>query len=271
MTGRWRGSWAAAQITGVFVSSVLWLVFSAVWPMVGLAGVLLGVAYLWGRNTRVGLWWRFGACPAGPVEQRHVLVAIVPIHTLRGRRQPRVWLSPRIGQTVVMPTDHDLVVGEPLAAALTANRMLPDEFGASVSHALGQQPVRRSQLVAVVDAYSLPWTLVEITNQAMLPWLHRIPMLQFAWQVRWVVFGLALVDSARNDRWVAFAGVLVVSVLSWSTGFLRRRWLTTCARLGDDQCRADGLAEVLAGIRPVRSHIADDLKRTDRLAAGVSR
>ena len=71
----WRGSWAAAQLTGVLFSSFAWLVFAAMWPIIGLGGLVLGVCYLLGRNSRAGLRWRFGVRSASALEQRMLLAA----------------------------------------------------------------------------------------------------------------------------------------------------------------------------------------------------
>ena len=200
-----------------------------------------------------------------------VLAGIVPIAALRGRRQPTVWVSRRLGGLVLMPTGSVLVIGEQLATGVVAGRVPADEFSALVAHALGQEPVRNSRLVAAGDVYCLPWRLVELAIGGMVPVLRRVPLTGFAWRLRWVVFGFALVDAARNDRWYAFVGVAIIALLSWSTSHLNRRWAATLSRLGDDQVRAAGLGGTLAAMIRRRPHTIGDLERATALTDSPTR
>lgn len=51
----WRGSWAAAQITGVIVSTFVWIVLLGGWPATALVAFILGLTYVLGFRTQAGL------------------------------------------------------------------------------------------------------------------------------------------------------------------------------------------------------------------------
>ena len=266
----WMGCWLRSQLTAVLASSLLWLVFGAVWPLLWLAGLVYGVVLVVGRHSRAGLGWRFGVRPASDLERRMVLAGIVPIAQLRGRLQPHVWVSRRPEISVAMPTRSDLVIGPGLITGVVAGRVPAEELSALVSHALGQEPVRSSLLVAVVDVYCTPWRIIEVIIAKLAPIIRRIPLTGLAWQARWVVFVVAVVGAAQQGRWVGMVGAAVVAVLTWSTGFFNRRWRAVWVRLGDDQVRADGLGGTLAAMIRRRSPALVDLERADALSRGAN-
>lgn len=75
--------------------------------------------------------------------------------------------------------------------------------------------------------------------------LRRVPLLSFAWRIRWLTLGVALVDSAYNGRWLAFVGVAPIATSTWSTGYLQTRWHASMLRLGDRRVVAEGYGPAL--------------------------
>lgn len=229
----WRGTWAAAQITGVIFSSLVWIV---VWGLSLPAPVVtaaIGLALVIGRNTRPMLWWRFGATPANDFQRDTILVAIVPIASLRGRRQPSVWIGRRIIADVVMPSSSILVVS-PTFVGQVANGQLTDrQASAIISQTLGVVEVIDSALVNALDVYCLPWRIVQVPIAMVRQFAARHRTLRISWSIRWIVFGVAIVDNYLNARWAAFVGVILVALLSWTTGFLQKRWDGRLQDLGD--------------------------------------
>ena len=134
----WQGAWLPAQITGLVFSSLVWLVVAGL-SLTAAAHrpSCVGVVWLLGRNTRAGLWWRFGARPATPFERDLVLAAIVPISSLRGRHQPTIWIGRRIsGADVSMPTEKDLVVSPALVQRIATGQLArPAGLSAGLSRA----------------------------------------------------------------------------------------------------------------------------------------
>jgi hypothetical protein len=230
----WRGAWAAAQITGVLFSTLVWIV---VWglSLPAFAGALVvGAIAVAGRNTRPMLCWRFGARSANDLEREAMLTAVVPIASMRGRRQPSIWIGRRLdGCHVVMPTHSALVVSPELLRRVVTGQLTDRQTSAIVSEALGLCWVLDSTMVNAVEAYCLPWRFVQFFTGALAQRATRHSILGFSWKIRWIVFGLAIVDAYRSARWAALIGVVLIAVLSWSTGHLETRWALKLQCLAD--------------------------------------
>lgn len=265
----WRGSWAAAQTTGVVFSSLVWIV---VWGLSFPALVVtlaVGIALVAGRNTQPLLWWRFGAAPANDFERDAALTAIFPIASLRGRRQPSIWIGRRVfGGLVVMPSRTVVVVSPELVRRVGNGQLSDRQASAIVSRALGHCPVHDSSLVNAVEAYCLPWRFVQVIISIASQVVRRNQILGFCWTIRWIVFGAAIVDSYRNARWAALLGVLVIAVLSWSTGYFQKRWTRKLEDLGDDCAVSEGLGPDLADLIQRRDSSLAAGERADRLRTG---
>ncbi len=267
----WRGTWAAAQITGVIFSSLVWIVvWGLSFPALVVAAAV-GVALAIGRNTRPVLWWRFGAGPANDFQRDTMLTAIVPIASLRGRHQPSVWIGRWIlGGQVVMPSRTVLVVS-PRFVAQVANGQLTDrQASAIVSQALGAVEVVDSVLVNVLETSCVPWRLVQVLVAMVTQFATRHRTLRFSWKIRWLVFGMATVDSYLNARWAAFVGVIVIAVMSWTTGFFQTRWGRRVQDLGDQRTIAEGLGTDLADLIQRSDGSLAASERAERLRHGPS-
>ncbi len=262
----WRGSWAAAQITGVVLSSLVWIV---VWglslPALGVV-LAVGVAAVSGRNTRALLWWRFGARPASYFQHDTMLAAIIPIASLRGRHQPSVFIGQRLlGGDAVMPSRTVLVVSQEFVRQLAIGQLTDRQASAIVCQALGYEQVLDSTLVSALEAYCLPWRLVQIVISAVSPFAAWHGSLRSSWKFRWIVFGAAIVDNCCNARWAALVGVIVIAALSCSTGYFQTRWTRSLQDLGDQRAVIESLGPDLAdAIRRGDSSLATS-DRADRL------
>jgi hypothetical protein len=262
----WHGTWAAAQITGVVFSSLVWIV---VWglslPALLVAGAI-GVSLVIGRNTRPMLWWRFGATPANDFERDLMLSAIVPIASLRGRHQPSVWIGRRIiGGQVVMPSSTALVVSPEFVGRVGNGRLTDRQASAIISQALGAAEVVDSTLVNLLEAYCVPWRMVQILGSMVSQFAARHRTLRISWRSRWLVVGVAIVDDYINARWAAFTGVILIAMLSWTTGHFQKRWDYWCQDLNDQRTISEGLGTDLAElIQPGGRSIATS-ERVDRL------
>ncbi len=262
----WRRVWLRAQITGLVFSSVVWLVVAGLSLTAALAVIAVGVVCLLVRDTRVGLWWRFGARPASAFERERVQAAIVPIASLRGRHQPRIWIGTRTGAGgAVVPTPADLVVSPSVVRRIVAGELNDEHTSALVSRALGQRPVWGSRLVAVVDVYCVPWRLVEMVTMVFDVTAGGSGLMAASWKIRWMVFGVAIVDNVQAARWNALVVVVIVAVLSGTTPALRRRWLDTLRDLGDRQVITEGLGPALASVIRASARDIPSLERASVL------
>ena len=271
MTGRpvrWRTRWALAQVTGLLFSTVVWVVSLAAAP-VFVAVVMLGVVvFVVALRTRPVLWLLFGARPAAAADRDLVLRAIVPVASLRGRRQPQVFIGAGRGAArlaVWAPGGCRLVVGDRLLARMRSGQLSDLAVSAMVARAFGQAPALGSRVVPAVGVYCLPWAIVETAAAWIVPRLSRIPLVSLSWRLRPVVFGLGLVDAVLHARWEAAAPLLVLSVLTYTTRPLRRAWQRRLGEMGDRRVDEEALRP---GVVPVRAARAADAVTGDGRCPG---
>jgi hypothetical protein len=89
-------------------------------------------------------WW-YGIRPPSGSERDVVLEALVPARSLRGRRQPRVWIGvrgDRHARRIAALTPGDLAVSEGMLIGLLDRRLDPAEVTALTLHALGSRGVQ---------------------------------------------------------------------------------------------------------------------------------
>ncbi len=262
---RWRACWALAQITGVIVSSACWIVLAASASEFASAVLLGGVVFVVAYRTRLVLWLAFGARPASVADRDAVLRAIVPLASLRGRNQPSVFVARgrrAIGWDVVVPRPGVLLVSESVLNAIRAGRVSDAEVSALVAHALGQLPALGSRAVLAVEIYCLPWTIARAVAGKVANRLARAPLMSFSWKLRPVVFGLGLFDAVQHGRWEAAIPLIVLAVLTYTTGPLDQAWTRKLDELGDHRAIDEGLG-------PFASMVLDPRFKADRRRAGV--
>lgn len=266
----WPGTWARAQITGIAFSSLVWIVVAGLSTSALAVILAVGIVAVAGRNTRAMLWWRYGARPANDFQRETILTAIVPITSLRGRNQPTIWIGRRLGGGhAVMPSRRDLVVSPEFVRQVVNGQLTDRQASAVISQALGHSQVCASTLVNAVAAYCLPWRVVQIFTGAASQIATRSPILGFSWKIRWIVFGVAIVDNYRNARWAALTGVIVIATLSWSTGHFQKRWSQGLEDLGDQRTIADGLGPDLANLIQRGDRSLATSERANRLRRGT--
>lgn len=262
----WRGAWAAAQLTGVIFSSLVWIVACGLSFPALLVMAAIGLTLVIGRNTRPLLWWRFRATPANDFQRDTILTAIVPIASLRGRHQPSVWIGRRIiGGQVVMPSSSILVVSQRFVSQVANGQLTDRQASAIISQTLGAAEVVDSVLVSLLEAYCLPWRLVQVLVAMVSQFAARHRTLRISWSIRWLFFGVAIVDNYLNARWAAFVGVILIAALSWTTGFFQKRWDGRLQDLGDQRTISEGLGPDLAGLIQRSGRSLATGERADRL------
>ncbi len=262
-TASWRWAWAAAQVTPVLFSSYVWLIIGTLQPLLMVALLAAAVVLIAVRNTTFGLWWRYGASRLEGGHRDRVAAAIVPVASL-----PCLWVGRRMPAALVaLPSDSDLVVSSRVVNWVVRGGYTDLQVSAVVAHGVGQQAVTRSRMVAAGEAFTLPWSLLVMLAAPIVGRLRTFGLIRGGWTVRWVVFAVAVWQSYSEGRWVGMWGVLVIATLSWSTGYLHRRWSRRLELLGDQRVISEGLGPVLAEM--IRHAVPLNPRRIDRLQ-GVS-
>lgn len=238
----WRAIWLRAQLTGITVSCMVWLVLSALEPnLVGL-GCLAGAVVVAAWPTRLALRLRYGGRPVTANDRETVLRAVAPIQSMRGRREPEVWVSRRrsVGRIV---GQHELVVSEKMLNGLRTRRVSDLEFATLTARAIGVAAVNRSRLVAAVELFCLPWSLVQRLGRHLQP---KVPRRFFTTHVQRWVAGLVLVAAAidlyQRALWVSLVMVVLVGGAAATTGRFDRAWAAQLAQMAEAEVRRSGLA-----------------------------
>lgn len=232
---RWR-----ASLVPTVVSTLVWVVVVGLVPWVGWLVVVAcgGYALAWRRPGVLRLVW--GLRDASVEERALLLRALVPIASLRGRRQPRVWITRRPDVLAAMPTEHDLVIGRRLLAALVAGRLADEHVAAAVAATgLGQAEARPRRLWAAVEVFCLPATLLGVLLRPLGRLLLQLPVKGLTG----VVLGIALVQSAAVGQWGTALGVAAVAAAAWVGPRWSRAAALAVQRVGDVTVAEHGLGE----------------------------
>jgi hypothetical protein len=208
---------------------------------------------------------RFGVRRPTEYEKSTILQALVPMKSMRGRHQPRIWVGRWLGgNDAVMVTDHDLVIGVRLLRWVTHQQITDEQVCAIAAHAKGWSSVHHSRMVAAVAVYCVPWEPIQAVGDRASRWGGGWrALIRFAWQIRWLVLGIALVQAVIAAQWWIAAGVGAVGFLTWSTGHWRRSFNVCVAGMGDENVKAEGFGPVLAAM--IRSNAAGDPARAAAL------
>lgn len=220
----WRWTWLRAQLTAIVASAFVWLVAGALAPTLVGVVVVVGVVLVTGWRSRLELWVRFGARQARADAAELVLRALVPIEWLRGRNQPHLFTSTRLAQVVVAGGPHDLVVHERLVRRLGRQQL--DEAGLCrlVVRAMALTEVNRSRLVASVNLFCLPWSLMAMATRTLCRPVPSIRLAGFAWQLRWLVIALAVVDLYQRGHWPGLVTLVLLATATITTPRWNQAW-----------------------------------------------
>lgn len=238
----WRAIWMRAQITGIAVSSMVWLMFSALEPdiveLVWLLGALL--VAIW--PSRVAFWVRHGGRRVSPSERLLVVGAVAPIQRLRGRNEPVVWVSHRPGVGLAVGP-RCVVVSRSVLDGLRSHRITDLQFATLAARSVGLLRVSESRLVAAVGLFCWPWSVMEHLFGAVvrrLPRPGRGPAL-LRW-VPWLVWVLALAELYQRGLWVSLVMIVLLGVAMVTTPRCNRAWSVRREQLAQAGVARCGLA-----------------------------
>ena len=155
----WRGTWVRAQITAMAASSMVWLMLPALEPtIVGLLW-LLGAVLVVTWPTGLAFRWRCGGRRVSASDRLMVLRAVAPVQRLRGRNQPEVLVSRRPGIGLAVGP-HCLIVSHALLNGLRSHQVTDLRFATLAARSVGTSGVTKSRLVAAVELFCWPWSLM---------------------------------------------------------------------------------------------------------------
>jgi len=266
-----------ALAPGVVVSTVVWLLVAALLPA-GLGSVLLLaglslVAVLWlarsGRPARlvdrVGAW-SAGAREPTPAE----LAALVPVLSRLGELEVGQlrWMVARSPRPYppVRPFGRDRVVVSPvLVEAVFRRQVGVEEAVALIVHTIGwlrAQPTRGDVAIA---AWTLPWRALSGVIARIGAAARWMPLVGLAWRLRFVVGGVAVVQSAVEGRTASAVLVVVFIAASYATPAARRARGARLQVTADKYVTSRSMGPALLTALHLVGAPTPDLERTTRL------
>ena len=256
----------SARLVPVLFSAAAWV---CVWGLAKgwfypLALALVVIALRW--RTPLLLRLRYGVRPAQQHERDAVWVALVPARSLRGRRQPRVWIAPaRRLDGVLALTSLDVALPEPMLVALLRGQLDSEELCAATVWTIGTRDAQGdTRAHDALEAFCLPATLLAAGTRPLRR-LAAWPLVRTCWDGRGVLGVIALMQPLPTDHAWAGVGAAGVIVLSYLHPWWQRRWYAYIVRAGDDAVTAQGLGVVWARILRRRSPTVGTEARAARL------
>lgn len=220
----WRWVWLRSRLTAIVASALIWIVLLSLVPDVAAAFVLLGVVLVAGWRTRLLLWWRFGICRVAPADAEVVWRALVPFEWLRGRKQPQLWSSGHVHAEVVAADARQLVLSERLIGQVSRHSVPDQDLRRLVVRALATADVRRSRLVAAVEVFCLPWSILASVARAVARPVAFLRLPVLAWHARWLFVGLAAADLYGQEQWPGLVMLLLAAIATVTTPRWSRDW-----------------------------------------------
>ncbi|MCC6497874.1 MAG: hypothetical protein IT193_16605 [Propionibacteriaceae bacterium] len=181
-----------------------------------------------------------------------------------------MWIGWRlVGAQVIMPSSTILVVSPEFVRRVASGQVTDRQASATISQALGHVEVVDSALVNLLEAYCAPWRLVQVLTGVVGQFAAQHATFRCSWKIRWIVFGVAIVDNYLNDRWPAFVGVSLITVLSWTTGHLHNRWARRSQDLGEQRATSEGLGPGVADLMQRGHGSLGVSERAERVCRGT--
>lgn len=215
---RWRWVWLRSRLTAGAVSAVIWLIAARLAPAVMVGLLAVAVVTVAGWRSALVVRCRYSARGATGEEAAIVLRALVPVAALRGRNQPSLYVSGRLGCDVRAVDERTLVVSRRLVGWIRDGRIADLAVCDLVVRALALAPVQRSRLLAAVRLFCLPWRALAALGRPVSGVARRLRPLV------WVFALMAACDLYRRGEWVAIVVLALVVVAAVTTPRFDRAW-----------------------------------------------
>lgn len=237
-------------------STVLTCLVGAVLPP--LAGLVLFVGGLTvmallcaGRLEHLAVRLLYRARLPSPAEAA-VLAPALTLLSRQGLGPPRVTIYVRdhpgvadagLGRRCVL-------VNSGLVGALELRRLPAEEAAAVIAHAVGCVRLGLTRSDPAIAYWTFPWRLVTAVCSAIAQSISWLPLVHLAWRIRFVVAGVAVVQSFVDGRpgvSVLIAGFIAMTYLGprW-----RRAWARRLLKEGDRFVLDHGLGHHMAAYLP---------------------
>lgn len=228
---RWRWVWLRSRITACAVSDVIWLLVACLAPGLVVGLLVIAIVALVGWHFGLTVQCRYGARRATKDEAGILLRTLVPIAGLRGRNQPPLWVSDRLGCDVRALDERSLVVSGRLVGWVRDGRIADAAVCELAVRALALGPVQRSGVVAAVRLFCVPWTALATLARPVNRLARRLRPLV------WIFALMAAADLCRRGQLVSVVLLVLVVVATVTTPRFDRAWAARRQAMADDAVR----------------------------------
>ena len=262
-----------AVTPGLLASTVLTCLVGAVLPpLAGLAVFVGGLALLalfcGGRLEDIAVRVLGRARRASPGE----VAALTPAVILLSRQGldlsgVRLYVrGERHGVAAAPAGRRSVLVSNALVRDLQQGRLPSQEAAAVVAHAVGALRLGLTRSDLAIAYWTLPWQLVTAMYHAVARALAELPLVRFAWRIRFVIAGVAVVQSILAGRLAAGAVVGAFIVVTYLAPTWQRAWGRRVLDEGDQFVLDHDLGHHLAAYLQRSPASQVSLQRIHRLA-----
>ena len=219
---------AAVVIPDVIISSLLWLVIIAALPpaisfSIIVLGMLVAGVLAAGYCEDASVRFLCRARRATPKEGPRLAVAWrIASHGLDadGVRLRIVHHGPTVGTA----GNRHILLRSDVVDAYCANDLTAREVAALIAHGIGRLHHGHTRFDLLSTFWTIPWDLIRGFSHAIGRRLGWIPLVQFAWQVRFIVGSIAVVLEAQAGRWPSSTIIATFNALSYLMPHWRGSW-----------------------------------------------
>lgn len=215
---RWRWVWLRSRMTACAVSAAIWLIVACLAPAVTFGLLAAAIVAIAGWHSALVLRCRYGARRATSDEAANVWRALVPVASLRGRNQPSLYVSDRLGCDVKSVDERTIVVSRRLLSWIRDGRIADLAVCELAVRSLALAPMQRSRLVAAVRLFCSPWTALATVARPANGLARRLRPLV------WVFAAMAVCDLHRRGDWAAIVPLVLVMIATVTTPRFDRAW-----------------------------------------------
>lgn len=141
---------------------------------------------------------------------------------------------------------------------------------ALAAHATGRVRTGLTRSDTAIEFWSLPWTVLRLLFTGLLTGAAALPLVPFAWRVRFVVGAVAVAQAGLAGHYGFALTIALIVLLSYLTPRWRRHWVTLSERVADEYVSATGLGIALGRALTAMSTTPETMRRVQRLTGHPS-
>ncbi len=261
---------AAVVIPDLTISGLITLVTLAAMPAPVGAGVFVGlvvasIAILSGRVEGLAVRALHIARRPTTIQAARLDRVRMQVATRAGLADLRVLVSP-VGGPVAGAGRRHVVLHQDVLDAHQAGRLTDAEIAGLIAHGVGLIRVGQPRLDLLIALWTMPWELLRGLISRIGQHLAWIPLVQFAWQTRFVVGTIAVILEAQAGHWPLPIVIAAFITISYLMPKARQAWHhhinTAAAGQASDRRTVPGIADSSTELGCLDGAVSATLART---------